>query len=969
MFRLAFECIHKYKPIWGFDLKLMPFFLGGVMNLSGNKPPATLLLKGVYMNKELTYLSKLHNVELNFPNNFPENSIKAMRVLTALRLKEPQYVESASRAFWHIYWRDQKSFQNDDDLIQYLTPILQKEKATAYVKQASQLPAVKEELTKVTTYAVEELGAFGAPWILIEMPDGSSHSFFGSDRMECVADVLGKKYLGLNPVVGGGIQVSTVPFSPVSLGFSHPTTSHRDPPLERPTPGFIAVINSPPPPPPTTPSTMFNSNNNSKHHDEEEGAQSSSAAVWDDDTTTGSSNTQQVPPPHAAIPIGKAGSTIPNSALNETSPLLANGGAGGQQYPSISNDNQAGQESAGPLKDFQHAVAGAYHRANEAIAPVREQAEVQANVAKAWMADRWEMLKAQAVEKNALLKKQYNELVKYYEDSLTVEQKRIVIIAAVAAGAWIIFYFFALFFIYHPPHHAPGTPPPDSRLPPSQPDMPIPPPPESDPTPEPSVLCTSPDCVITSANLLQSMDFTVDPGNFEARHPIPAQEASVSGMTLIAKMNTETIKSIMVSPYPTKSRYVAFNDNDLDRETFNKVQTLYKSCMDEKTADSLGAKPLTALLSESLVAHLPIVYPTFPSGTFEVNLDNLAKSLYGLQSYSVVPFFMAGAAPSPTVKGKNMVTLIPFGHLSLKIKQLYDNQKLLDTFGKVVEEALPLVLGSTSFGKRSDWKEFAGKVVEFEKKLAGMSPDITEIMETMAATARLRDLEESAYYIPWSTLLKLHFPTLDLHPDMEIGVIGGMSYYQDVAALIGTSGLDVVEGYLAVRGILTFEEFSGATVRKVLAPLQELLTGVSAKNEKARADVCAEVVKNNMDFALGRFFVQKVFGGDSVKSANVMMDGISQAFSDKLGTYEWLDANTRAEAQAKIENLLVTVGYPTFILNSTLLADYYRDVEPSAGEFFKTIVELKKVAYRDDISQIDKPVDRNRLGMPISEVN
>ena len=35
------------------DLVLRPFFLGGVMKMSGNRPPMTVPAKGVYMNKDL----------------------------------------------------------------------------------------------------------------------------------------------------------------------------------------------------------------------------------------------------------------------------------------------------------------------------------------------------------------------------------------------------------------------------------------------------------------------------------------------------------------------------------------------------------------------------------------------------------------------------------------------------------------------------------------------------------------------------------------------------------------------------------------------------------------------------------------------------------------------------------------------------------------------------------------------------
>jgi hypothetical protein len=33
--RLGFEAINRYKTIWNYELKLIPFFLGGIMQMSG----------------------------------------------------------------------------------------------------------------------------------------------------------------------------------------------------------------------------------------------------------------------------------------------------------------------------------------------------------------------------------------------------------------------------------------------------------------------------------------------------------------------------------------------------------------------------------------------------------------------------------------------------------------------------------------------------------------------------------------------------------------------------------------------------------------------------------------------------------------------------------------------------------------------------------------------------------------------
>ena len=45
--------LRRYQGLWGFSLELRPFFLGGVMQGSGNKPPATLPQKAAHMPHDL----------------------------------------------------------------------------------------------------------------------------------------------------------------------------------------------------------------------------------------------------------------------------------------------------------------------------------------------------------------------------------------------------------------------------------------------------------------------------------------------------------------------------------------------------------------------------------------------------------------------------------------------------------------------------------------------------------------------------------------------------------------------------------------------------------------------------------------------------------------------------------------------------------------------------------------------------
>ncbi|KAJ3289088.1 hypothetical protein HDU79_004327 [Rhizoclosmatium sp. JEL0117] len=194
------ELLMRYKSRWpSVQFELVPFSLGGVMQLSENQPPATNPKKGAQMLKEIKFLKRMYDIDIGYPKDFPQLTLHAQRILTALRLQKSDKLEAASKAFWKLYWRDEKSITSKEDLFAYLAPIVGKEHATKLVEVDSQTPQVKQELIRVTKEAVEVHGAFGAPWIVCEREGKEAMAFFGSDKVEAIAYYFGVKYEGPCP--------------------------------------------------------------------------------------------------------------------------------------------------------------------------------------------------------------------------------------------------------------------------------------------------------------------------------------------------------------------------------------------------------------------------------------------------------------------------------------------------------------------------------------------------------------------------------------------------------------------------------------------------------------------------------------------------------------------------------------------------------------------------------------------------
>ncbi|KAM4684151.1 glutathione S-transferase kappa 1 isoform 2-T2 [Amazona ochrocephala] len=187
---LGFEVLCRYQHIWNIDLRFRPAFLGGIMQATGNKPPAMLPKRAEYLLKDVKRMGKYYQVPVHisgddFKRVLGTGTLEAMRFITAIDMTQPQYVESLSREFWLRFW-SQAARQAG----------LSSELAQKILEMTSS-SAVKNRLRETTEEAIK-YGAFGMPAVVAHFK-GEPHLFFGSDRLELLGSVIGEKWLGPVP--------------------------------------------------------------------------------------------------------------------------------------------------------------------------------------------------------------------------------------------------------------------------------------------------------------------------------------------------------------------------------------------------------------------------------------------------------------------------------------------------------------------------------------------------------------------------------------------------------------------------------------------------------------------------------------------------------------------------------------------------------------------------------------------------
>lgn len=163
----------------GADLVYRPFFLGGVMQATGNKPPITVPNKGGYMMSDLARWTRRYGVEMGSNSHFPVNTLQAMRVAVAA-LDDARFPD-LHRAFFRATWVDGRNLGDAATLAEVIDAA-GLDGASLVAKAAEQ--GSKDSLRRNTEEAVER-GAFGAPTFFV-----GNEMFWGNDRLDFVEEAL-----------------------------------------------------------------------------------------------------------------------------------------------------------------------------------------------------------------------------------------------------------------------------------------------------------------------------------------------------------------------------------------------------------------------------------------------------------------------------------------------------------------------------------------------------------------------------------------------------------------------------------------------------------------------------------------------------------------------------------------------------------------------------------------------------------
>src|SRR5699024_3680611 len=142
---------------------------------------------------------------------------------------------------------------------------------------------------------------------------------------------------------------------------------------------------------------------------------------------------------------------------------------------------------------------------------------------------------------------------------------------------------------------------------------------------------------------------------------------------------------------------------------------------------------------------------------------------------------------------------------------------------------------------------------------------------------------------------------------------------------------------------------------------QKTLNG--AQQQKPANERALETVNRSVGEALGKLYVDEMFPPEAKKKAEEMIDNVIIAFEERIKVLDWMSEETKSKDIEKLEKFTVKLGYPEKWKD-------YSDMEVKEGNsFYENMLAVREWNRRDNLSKVNKPVDKSEWGMTPQTVN
>jgi putative endopeptidase len=436
--------------------------------------------------------------------------------------------------------------------------------------------------------------------------------------------------------------------------------------------------------------------------------------------------------------------------------------------------------------------------------------------------------------------------------------------------------------------------------------------------------------------LAAHMDTSVDPGvdffqyangGWLKAHPIPASEA---GWGIGNEVDDELYARLRGISESAAAQKAAHGSDQ------QKIGDFWATAMDTAQADRLGLHPLDAEFAR-------IDAISSAAGVLD--------TVFAFKPIGVGGLFRIGIAQDDK-DSATMAVQVNQGGLGLPERDFYFNPeagvaKIRAAYVEHIARTF-MLLGRDEASAKSA----AAKVMAFETALAQASRKLEDLRDPEKNYNKMAPAEFTAKYTPsidWSARLA----AWNLHPTYMI--VGQPEFFAAEDKLLRETPVPVLQDYLRYHLVDDYSEYlSSAADAEYFDFHGRVMSGQQEQRPRWKRTLDEE--NDAMGMVLGRIFVKQYFPEASKQRYTAMVEAIRGTFHDRIQRLDWMGADTKAKALAKLAAVTPKVGYP----------DTWKDYSAlvvGRESYAANVMAAQRWQFQDNLAKFGKPVDRTEWDM------
>jgi putative endopeptidase len=191
-------------------------------------------------------------------------------------------------------------------------------------------------------------------------------------------------------------------------------------------------------------------------------------------------------------------------------------------------------------------------------------------------------------------------------------------------------------------------------------------------------------------------------------------------------------------------------------------------------------------------------------------------------------------------------------------------------------------------------------------------------------------------------------------------LVGAPKFFEAVNKLLIETPVETWKTYLTWNLLRGSAGYLSSPFVKASFAYSQVLSG--QKVQAPRWQRMSAMTDGTLGELLGQLYVAKYFKPEAKARMIELVANLRKAFAVRINKLDWMSAETKEKALAKLNAFTPKIGYPDKWKN-------YDGLEISANEYYGNIRRAGAWGFQENLAQLGKPVDRSKWGMTPPTVN